>query len=158
MNAEKHCTYNSLIRQEEWRNAKPHYIRIGKIGNIARMLNPKNRSGPVACSSYPTKPGKPSKKARNDEERVKASILTHNAWMSDPHGKKKCHFIDILAITEEGQVVAVQVTSKSNMGARIKKIADSEAVKYVRKAGWKIFVWGTYKQNNRWQVKEVDVS
>jgi len=85
-----------LIRQEEWRNAKPHYIRIGKIGNIARMLNPKNRSGPVACSSYPTKPGEPSKKARNDEERVKASILTHNAWMSDPHGKKKCHFIDII--------------------------------------------------------------
>ena len=67
-------------------------------------------------------------------------------------------FIDILAITEEGQVVAVQVTSKSNMGARIKKIADSESVKYVRKAGWKILVWGTYKQNNRWQIKEVDVS
>ena len=44
------------------------------------------------------------------------------------------------------------------MGARIKKISDSESVKYVRKAGWKILVWGTYKQNNRWQIKEVDVS
>jgi hypothetical protein len=53
-----------LIRQEGWRNAKTHYIRIGKIGNIARMLNPKNRNGPVACSSHPTKPGEPSKKAR----------------------------------------------------------------------------------------------
>jgi len=96
MNAEKHCTYNSLIRQEEWRNAKTHYIRIGKIGNIARMLNPKNRSGPVACSSYPTKPGELSKKARNDEERVEASILTHKAGMSNLPGKKNCHFIDII--------------------------------------------------------------
>jgi hypothetical protein len=33
------------LRHEEWRNAKTHYIQIGKYGNIARMTNPKNRSG-----------------------------------------------------------------------------------------------------------------
>jgi len=53
------------------------------------MLNPKSRNGPVACSSYPTKPGEPSRKARNDKERVEASIITHKAWMSNPPGKKK---------------------------------------------------------------------
>lgn len=67
-------------------------------------------------------------------------------------------FIDVLAIDEEGNTVAIQTTSASNVSARIKKIADSDNVKHVRNAGWKILVHGWYKQNNRWHVKEVDVS
>jgi hypothetical protein len=66
--------------------------------------------------------------------------------------------IDVLAISEEGDTVAIQTTSLTNVGARIKKISDSEAIKHIRKAGWTVLVHGWYKKNNRWHVKEVDVS
>jgi hypothetical protein len=33
------------IRHEEWLNAKMHYIRIGKYGAIARMMNPNEKTG-----------------------------------------------------------------------------------------------------------------
>ena len=66
-------------------------------------------------------------------------------------------FIDIIAL-KKNETLAIQTTTATNLNARVKKISDSESVKYVRKAGWKILVWGTYKQNNRWQIKEVDVS
>lgn len=67
-------------------------------------------------------------------------------------------FIDVLAINEEGNTVAIQTTTLANIGARIKKISDSDNVSHVRKAGWTIIVHGWYKKNNRWHVKEVDVS
>ena len=60
------------------------------------MTNPKPKSGPVAGSLYPIKPGDPIRKAINDEERKEATILTHSAWMDDPPGSKNCHFLDII--------------------------------------------------------------
>jgi len=67
--------------------------------------------------------------------------------------------IDILAIDEVGTTVAVQVTSYSNMRARINKIKDSEAITHLRKAGWVILVEGWHKNSkNRWTSKIVDVS
>ena len=67
-------------------------------------------------------------------------------------------FIDILAINNKGEVLAVQTTSYTNIGARVKKIAENEHINNVREAGWTIEVHGWYKKNNRWQVKVVDVS
>ena len=84
------------IQQDEWKNAKNHSIRIGKYGTLARMTNPQPRSGPVAGSFYPTKPGEPIRRATNDHERKEASILTHEAWMNNPPGEKNCHFLDIV--------------------------------------------------------------
>ena len=66
--------------------------------------------------------------------------------------------IDVIAISDEFETVGIQTTTLNNIGARIKKIGDSEAVGDLRKAGWKIHVHGWYKKNNRWHVKEVDVS
>jgi len=82
-------------RQEEWKNAKNHFIRIGKYGNIARMINQQNRSGPVASKAYPSKPGEPVRLAITDEERKEASIITHTAWMGNPQGAQNCHFLDL---------------------------------------------------------------
>jgi len=84
------------IRTEEWRNAKTHFIRIGKTGNIARMINPKVKTGPSASGIYPSKPGDPVRRATNDHERQEASILTHTPWMDNPPGLKNCHFLDII--------------------------------------------------------------
>jgi hypothetical protein len=44
------------------------------------------------------------------------------------------------------------------MSARINKIAEHDNVGMVRKAGWKIEVWGWHKKNNRWVVKINDIS
>ena len=64
---------------------------------------------------------------------------------------------DIVAL-KDGETLAVQTTSYSNISARVNKITESETVAEVRKAGWLIQVWGWRKVNNRWQVKIVDIS
>lgn len=66
--------------------------------------------------------------------------------------------VDVLAIGN-GETLAVQCTSGSNVAARVKKIADSEATPDMRKAGWKIVVWGWRKNSKReWTLREVDCS
>ena len=85
------------IRQKEWKNSKTHAIRIGKYGTIARMTNPKPRSGPTANNAYPTIAGQPGMPAVSDHERKEASLKTHEMWMSNPPGTKNCHFLDITA-------------------------------------------------------------
>lgn len=66
-------------------------------------------------------------------------------------------FIDLLAL-KDGETLAVQTTSYSNVSARINKIADHENVAAVRKAGWSIHVHGWHKVGRFWQVREVDLS
>ena len=66
-------------------------------------------------------------------------------------------WIDIMAL-RDGQTLAVQCTSYSNMSARIKKIEESETIAEVRKAGWSVCVIGWRKVNNRWTERTVDCS
>jgi len=84
------------ICQNEWHSAKNHYLRIGKVGNIANMINTKSRSGLTASEFFPSKPGELVRYATNDDEQKEASILTHSAWMADPPGSQNCHFLDIV--------------------------------------------------------------
>lgn len=67
-------------------------------------------------------------------------------------------FIDLLAI-RGSTTMAVQVTSGNNVAARIRKIAESPNVSFVREAGWVIVVHG-WRKNSRghWVLREVDVS
>ena len=67
-------------------------------------------------------------------------------------------FIDILCVSADGSVVALQTTSASNVSARIHKITDSASLALLRKAGWTITVHGWAKRKGRWQVREVDIS
>jgi carbonic anhydrase len=64
---------------------------------------------------------------------------------------------DIVAL-KDGETLAVQTTSYSNMSARVNKIAESETVAEVRKAGWSIHVHGWKKINNRWVCTIKDIS
>ena len=64
--------------------------------------------------------------------------------------------IDILAIGN-GETLAVQVTSKSNMSARIKKIEASEFLAEMLRSGWRVIVHGWWKgTNGRYQLKEFE--
>ena len=65
---------------------------------------------------------------------------------------------DFLAVGM-GETIAVQVTSKSNISSRIKKIQESDHIAACRDAGWQLEVHGWWKnKSNRWQVKIVDIS
>lgn len=67
--------------------------------------------------------------------------------------------IDVVAVTNEGDTIGIQATSRSNMSARIKKIAEHESTPKLRQAGWWLWVWGWDKgPDGRWRLKEEDVS
>ena len=66
-------------------------------------------------------------------------------------------FVDILAL-RDGETLAVQATSYTNISARVNKIASLDAVGDVRRANWSIWVIGWRKVNNRWVEKIVDCS
>ncbi len=65
---------------------------------------------------------------------------------------------DLLAIRRD-EIMLVQVTSASNVSARIKKIAESEYIGAIRESGMLVFVhgWGK-KANGRYECREVDLS
>ena len=66
--------------------------------------------------------------------------------------------IDIIAVRGT-ETLAVQTTTLPNVPARVNKIADSEHIAAIRKAGWTILVHGWAKKGNRWTLaREVDVS
>lgn len=67
-------------------------------------------------------------------------------------------FIDVMAIRDD-QTLAVQVTSGSNVAARIKKIEGLDTLGAVRKAGWAIHVHGWRKNSKgRYVLRVVDIS
>lgn len=66
--------------------------------------------------------------------------------------------VDVLCIGN-GETVAVQATSGSNVASRVKKLEDSDALADMREAGWKIVVHGWRKDSKgRWQLREEDIS
>jgi hypothetical protein len=65
---------------------------------------------------------------------------------------------DVIAI-RKGETMVVQTTSGSNVSARVKKIAASEAIAVCRDAGWTCHVHGWRKgANGRYALRIVDVS
>ena len=60
---------------------------------------------------------------------------------------------DILAVGN-GETIGVQITSKANMSARIKKIQESEYIVELIRSGWRVVVIGWFKNpNNRYDYK-----
>ena len=65
---------------------------------------------------------------------------------------------DIIGVGEDG-VIFVQTTSRTNVSARVKKIAENEYTPDIRKAGVRLEVHGWAKgTNGRWACRIVDVS
>ena len=65
--------------------------------------------------------------------------------------------LDLLAV-KDGEILGVQTTSGSNVAARIAKIAESDAVPDLRRAGMRLEVHGWRKLKAGWQVRVEDVS
>lgn len=68
------------------------------------------------------------------------------------------NMFDVLVVGK-GETVGIQITSYSNVSARVKKITGMEdRLDDLREAGWKILVHGWRKVKGRYQVREVDLS
>jgi hypothetical protein len=66
--------------------------------------------------------------------------------------------VDVLAI-KDGETLAVQATSGSNVSSRVRKIAEAEATADIRAAGWRFEVHGWRKlRNGRWSCRIENVS
>jgi carbonic anhydrase len=65
--------------------------------------------------------------------------------------------VDILAI-RENEVLGVQVTSHTNVAARINKIMAHPNLPLVRKAGIRIEVHGWKNTKGKWTVRREDLS
>ena len=89
-----------------------------------------------------------------------AAVVEH--W--NPHARIRQDLfgiIDVLAVgvgDGDGITVGVQSTSLANLSSRIKKMAASDSIAELRKAGWMILAHGWKKVGGRWQLKEVDLS
>lgn len=67
-------------------------------------------------------------------------------------------FADLLAI-RENEVLLVQVTSGTNVSARVKKITDNEHLPSVRKSGMRVEVHGWSKRaDGKYHLRTVDLS
>jgi len=58
--------------------------------------------------------------------------------------------IDILAI-KDGDCVALQVTSYSNISSRVRKITENPALPFIRAAGWTI-ISRRMEERKEWQI------
>ena len=83
-----------------------------------------------------------------------ATVEHYNSFTRRKHDLWGC--IDLLCIGN-GETVAVQVTSKTNLSARRHKIEEAEAYPEMIRSGWRIVLHGWFKEKNRWQLKEVEL-
>jgi hypothetical protein len=99
-------------------------------------------------------PSQRSIKYLKDQGFKVANVESYNAFTKRKHDLFGC--IDLLAIGDN-QTLAVQVTSKSNMKARINKISEAEAFPEMLRSGWRVIVHGWWKgTNGRYQLKEFE--
>lgn len=66
---------------------------------------------------------------------------------------------DILAV-RDGETLAVQTTSRTNIGSRLKKIAAADITPKLHRAGWRLVCHGWWQPNGpgtRYTVEEVVV-
>jgi hypothetical protein len=92
-----------------------------------------------------------SKKMLEKQGYTVATVEYYNAFTKRKHDLYGC--IDLLAVGN-GETLAIQVTSKSNMSARIKKIEDAPALPEMLRSNWRVIVHGWWKNSsNRYELK-----
>lgn len=87
------------------------------------------------------------------KEGYTAQVVEH--WVPVAHVRRDLFgIIDIVAV-KEGifGVLGIQVTSKSNISARINKAKTNKSLLVWYKAGNNFEVWGSYKENNKMMME-----
>lgn len=123
------------------------------------------KNTPVIKKSKPVskkrKKYKKSKKKKRKKPVKLEAISMHycykKSWLPEiverwiiPGKKKKdfLGFIDMLVCIPNVGILGVQITTKSNMNARIKKIKESPKYPIWKQSFGKLQVWGWYKKKN----------
>ena len=83
------------------------------------------------------------------------TVETWNPWARIRQDLFGC--IDLLAIGN-GETLAVQTTSRSNVAARQKKIVENEYYPEMVRSGWKVHIHGWGKLKAGWQAKIVELN
>jgi len=86
------------------------------------------------------------KRMRDSGDYVLVQIV--EKWNAFARIRQDLWNFDILGISKTGETHAIQVTSYSNMNARIKKITDADATPHLRDADWVLLVEGWRKEKN----------
>ena len=86
------------------------------------------------------------KRMRDSGDYLLIKIVEH--WNSHAFKRMDLWNFDILGISITGETHAIQVTSYSNVNARIKKIEESEYTPHLRDADWVLLVEGWKKEKN----------
>ena len=103
-----------------------------------------------------TSPTKRTLDALRDQGYIAEVVERWNAFSKTR--KDLFGIIDVLAIGN-GETVAVQTTSASNVSARMRKMEESPCLAHMRDAGWKILIHGWKKDSKgHWVCKTVDIS
>lgn len=106
--------------------------------------------------AVPTSPTQRSLKYLRDAGYTVAIVEYWNHFTKRRHDLFQ--FADLLAI-RENEVLLVQVTSGSNVSARVKKITENQHIAAVRKSGMRVEVQGWVKnKSGKWAVRVVDLS
>ena len=86
----------------------------------------------------------------------------YRCWIVErwcPYSRKRIDLwncIDILAVGN-GETIGVQTTSRGNVSARVKKIAENEYYPELVRSGWKVHVHGWGKLKSGWTIKIVEL-
>jgi|TARA_R110000803_G_scaffold87355_4_gene154013 hypothetical protein len=96
------------------------------------------------------------KRLKESEDYLLVQVV--EKWNAFARIRQDLWCFDILAIKKDGNTVAIQVTTKDNMNARIRKIADAESTPHLRTANWTLLVEGWKKVDNKWKSFITDVS
>ena len=96
-------------------------------------------------------------KAHLEKQGYRVAIVEH--WNAFARIRQDLFGVVDLLCLRGSETLAVQTTSASNMSARVKKIAESDAIADIRAAGWGVVVHGWKRgTNGRYTLREVDVS
>jgi hypothetical protein len=100
----------------------------------------------------------PTERTLKDLRRLGYTATVVERW--NPHARIRQDlfgFIDILAL-HDGDTLAVQACSGGDVSKRVAKITNHENLAAVRRAGWRIEVWGWRKLKSGWEPRIVDLS
>lgn len=99
----------------------------------------------------------PSPAERTLRELRKRGYLVQVVERWNPFGKVRQDLfgiVDVLAV-RDGETLAVQATSGSNLAKRARKLETSDALPVLKAAGWRVEVWGWQKsrRTGRWMLR-----
>lgn len=95
-------------------------------------------------------PNQRSKELLEAEGYTVALVEKYNSWSQARHDL--FGFADLLAVGN-GETVAIQATTDSNLAARRTKLNECDAVPLCLAVGWRIEIHGWAKRNNRWRCR-----